>query len=628
MNTSRFRPHLAFLIALSAFSSFHDVACAETGIAASASMSPVLLIGDARHCEAACNTGNGASCDKWSRSTRKEATSRERNTLPTGTTPPLVLVSNEDTSAGTSAASPTYRPYVGDAPVYYGQYGGYITAGPYKGLIISDALLPGFKQLASGQPEYTFAQWMRLASSGDRGAQYNVGVMLHQGLGVDPDWQRAMDFLLEAGRTQSMWNTTEVYLTRMVQEALIGLGFLSGQPDGSFGPHTAAAFDRAVADLNLSASHTHNHDRQYAYYRELFDSYKLANGWRQRNGASAFARAQPDANSAEPAPQTDDNPVPPPSPTTHATTWTDIIETAEACASRVESNSQFVTNELTRCNTGSKDACERAGNTALLAGAALDSEQNGECSDSRFAHLMDVARSAHGPANDADKARLANASKRIDAAVARVDAARHTQEQTKTQTKEETKEAAPTTPLSHRCHLNADTPIVDANKIQEGLDLGTADPESLIRCCMACLGRAGNAVEVKFDQHEIALIALLDGPARGCIGVVAREKVSCGDDSASGLDADMIEFERELSQIEGDVAATEELLQRCLTFKSVPTCEQAMDSNQRVIALTKQIMPVSERVKGRVPPATMTRLIDLLERQNRINRTLAEATRR
>ena len=82
-----------------------------------------------------------------------------------------------------------HQPYVADGCVYYGQDGGYIVSGEYKGLVISDELLSGFQYIKNGEPDRAFTEWLTLSALGNRSAQYNIGRMLHIGWGTRPRLQ-------------------------------------------------------------------------------------------------------------------------------------------------------------------------------------------------------------------------------------------------------------------------------------------------------------------------------------------------------------------------------------------------------------------------------------------------------
>jgi hypothetical protein len=174
--------------------------------------------------------------------------------------------------AGYSYNNPeAHRPYVGDGCVYYGKYGGYIVEGRYKLFIISDELLEGFRDLSVNRPDLAFSQWLQLAALGNRGAQYNIGVMLHLGIGTKPDYVASLDFLFQAMEGLSHYNTANAYSVRVLQEALIGLGYLDGTADGDFGPKTDVAVDAAIQDLYDAGPRENS---EYWYYWAIAEKFQ------------------------------------------------------------------------------------------------------------------------------------------------------------------------------------------------------------------------------------------------------------------------------------------------------------------------------------------------------------------
>lgn len=168
-----------------------------------------------------------------------------------------------------------HQPYVGDGCVYYGQDGGYIVSGEYKGLVISDELLSGFQYIKNGEPDRAFTEWLTLSALGNRSAQYNVGRMLHIGWGTRPSLVSALNFLFEAMNSDSHYNTANVEATRILQASLIGLGYLKGKADGEYGDRTDRAVDAAIADLSDSGP---NPDSEYWYYWAIAEKFERENG--------------------------------------------------------------------------------------------------------------------------------------------------------------------------------------------------------------------------------------------------------------------------------------------------------------------------------------------------------------
>ncbi|SFP98601.1 Trypsin-like peptidase domain-containing protein [Nitrosomonas cryotolerans] len=100
--------------------------------------------------------------------------------------------------------------------------------------------------------------------------------MLHRGIGTQPDWIAALDFLNEVKASISHWNSADVYETRILQEALIGLDFLDGKIDGDFGPKTRAALDSAIKVIGVSGPRP-DQDNWYAYM--LAEEFGNKGGW-------------------------------------------------------------------------------------------------------------------------------------------------------------------------------------------------------------------------------------------------------------------------------------------------------------------------------------------------------------
>lgn len=183
-----------------------------------------------------------------------------------------------------------HRPFVGTSCVYYGAFGGYITEGPYKFFIISDDLLRGFEQIRSGRPDLAFTDWLTLASLGNLGAAYNVGVMLHRGLGTTPDWIAALDFLGQTMQGHSHFNTANAYTIRMLQEALIGLEFLDGRADGDYGPRTDAAVEDALASLGSKGPRP---DHEYWHFYAIVDEFGRRGGWKSETAQAPTKPTSP-----------------------------------------------------------------------------------------------------------------------------------------------------------------------------------------------------------------------------------------------------------------------------------------------------------------------------------------------
>ncbi|MCP4817566.1 MAG: trypsin-like serine protease [Shimia sp.] len=146
-----------------------------------------------------------------------------------------------------------------------------IISGPYKQFIINDDLVAGFKLISQNRPDAAFTQWKRRADAGDHTAQYNVGVMLHQGIGTRADYSAALDYLFSACDSDSHYNSADSYSIRVLQDALYQMGYLATRPDGSYGPKTDAAVDAALADLDHDGS---NSGSDFWYYWAIVEEYQ------------------------------------------------------------------------------------------------------------------------------------------------------------------------------------------------------------------------------------------------------------------------------------------------------------------------------------------------------------------
>lgn len=140
-----------------------------------------------------------------------------------------------------------HQPYVGSGCVYYGKGGGFITSGKYKGFIISDQILYGFELLSQGQKERAFYTWRDFAGKNSAAAAYNVAVMAHKGEGVQRDDFLAMDYLQIAMKDPSIFDTANIYAVKIIQSALISLGYTSIKADGFYGSRTESAINDLVA---------------------------------------------------------------------------------------------------------------------------------------------------------------------------------------------------------------------------------------------------------------------------------------------------------------------------------------------------------------------------------------------
>ncbi len=183
-------------------------------------------------------------------------------------------------SCGSGHQNPNnHKEYVEDCLVYYdGSNVGYITEGKYKYLIISNDLLPGFRVMSQNQPSQAYALWSVLAGLGNKGAQYNMAYMLQKGIGVETDWIRSLDYAISAMDQKTHFNTANSFLVRVLQEALIGLGFLNGKPDGDFGPKTDKAVDLAIETIQ---SNYKAPEGDYWYFYYIVNAYLEKNSYQK-----------------------------------------------------------------------------------------------------------------------------------------------------------------------------------------------------------------------------------------------------------------------------------------------------------------------------------------------------------
>jgi hypothetical protein len=128
---------------------------------------------------------------------------------------------------------------------------------------------------------------MTLAVLGNDAANYNIGVMLHRGLGTTPDWVAALDFL-KPSKQSTHYLSADSYRNRILQQALIGLGFLNGKADGDYGPATDKAVDQTLkffADRggfpqSIQGEIERRRGQDDWYYYAIVGVYREKNGWK------------------------------------------------------------------------------------------------------------------------------------------------------------------------------------------------------------------------------------------------------------------------------------------------------------------------------------------------------------
>ncbi len=145
-------------------------------------------------------------------------------------------------------------PFVKNECVYYDGYAtGYIAGGNYEGYHISDVLIPGLRELSKNNPVGALQLWRQVLENkqgvyGGREAAFNIAVMHYKGVGVRADYVMALKYAEISGSIVRFYSITQALKIKIVQEALIGMGLLSGRIDGDRGPKTNAAINRALSD--------------------------------------------------------------------------------------------------------------------------------------------------------------------------------------------------------------------------------------------------------------------------------------------------------------------------------------------------------------------------------------------